>query len=352
MLENIFLITRKSEQETTAPQTLEISSDPNAFHTIMAYPDEFEDYRTPELIRIIHLNLSEFLEKPIPEEIVDDDFLYANSKAVIFQGRNLLLVPLPHNYILGFVFSLDDNPYDYRNEMIRLLHEYFLNRFIGTKKQKHKTNLLLTLFIDLRKYADEFLIMQEAQPSIAVINNTPMIKAFVYGIDNVGKSSLMRLLATGKFTPDYFPPTKKFRITNIKLGSGVKLICWDMPGQKIFRKDWLRGAQASNIMLFVLDCADTDRFAEAKETLWKMLNMYELQGLPLLFLANKTDLVEFQEDPAGIISSFDLEKCRNRNWTLIFSSLPTSKGIDKLIEWMEAQIEELMVVNGLSYPEK
>jgi len=327
-------------------------SDPNLFQTIMAYPDESDNYNTPELIKTIHQNLHEFLKNPIPVENVDDDFLYANSKAVIFQGKNLLLVPLPHNYVLGLVFSLDDNPFDFRNEMIRLLNEYFVNRFIGTNELKNKTNLLLTLFIDLRKYADEFLIMQEAQPAITVINDTPMIKTFVYGIDNAGKSSLMRLLATGKFTPDYFPATKKFRITNIKLKSGVKLICWDMPGQQIFRKDWLRGAQASNIMLFVLDSADKTRYPEAKEALWKMLNMYELQGLPLVFLVNKTDLVEIRSSPEEIIDIFDLDQCTNRNWTLLFSSLPEAEGIDQLILWMENQIEELMLVNGISFPEK
>ena len=133
-------------------------------------------------------------------------------------------------------------------------------KFNESTKDRTRQTLLLTLFVDLRKYSDEVLSIQEEQNHIMLIGNVPMVKVFVFGLDNAGKSSLMRLLSTGKYDSNYFPPTKKFRITNIKLPSGVKLVCWDMPGQKIFRSDWLRGAQASNILLFILDLADSTRF--------------------------------------------------------------------------------------------
>jgi small GTP-binding protein len=204
------------------------------------------------------------------------------------------------------------------------------------------------LFIDLRRYTEESLIFEDIPNRIAYFNNTPMIKVFVYGIDNAGKSSLMRLLTTGKFEFDFFPPTKKFRISHVKLDSGATLVCWDMPGQKIFRPDWLRGAQASNILLFVLDLADTTRYEEAKAEFWNMVNLYELQGLPILFLANKTDLVSSppKDEAKNLEEIFGLQKLHLRSWKILFSSLPERKGISELINWMEDQSETLLLLDG------
>ena len=160
----------------------------------------------------------------------------------------------------------------------------------------------------------------------------------------------MRLLTTGKFDHDYFPPTKKFRISHVKLDSGATLVCWDMPGQKIFRPDWLRGAQASNILLFVLDLADTTRHEEARAEFWNMVNLYELQGLPILFLANKTDLVSApqntNQNSREIEEAFGLSKLHPRSWKILFSSLPERKGISELIQWMEEQADYLLLLNG------
>ena len=177
-----------------------------------------------------------------------------------------------------------------------------------------------------------------------------MIKVFGYGLDCAGKSSLMRLLSTGKFDHDYFPPTKKFRITNINLKK-AKLVCWDMPGQKVFRQDWIRGAQASNILLYVLDSADKSRFIEAKEEFWNMLNLYELQNLAVLFLVNKIDLLQDIEEifeEIEITRIFDLDKLNNREIKIIQTSLPNRKGIDSLISWMEMQVDDLLLVNGIT----
>ena len=232
-----------------------------------------------------------------------------------------------------------------------MFQEYLMQSYLDTfdnVKSTAKSNLLLTLFIDLRKYDDESLVFQKEINKVMIdSNNNPLVKVFVYGIDFAGKSSLMRLLSTGKFDFDYFQPTKKFRITNVKLDSGVKLICWDMPGQKIFRSDWLRGAQASNLLLFVLDCADTGRFSEAKEELWNMINLYELKSIPLLFLVNKTDLSECDKNPNSIIENFKLNELHDRDWRIVFSSLPDSTGISELIDWMENQVENLLLINGV-----
>jgi hypothetical protein len=254
MIENIFLMKwnpNPNEQE-------------DFLTTEAAYPDEHELFNQTEIREKIFQAHKTILEKNYEIEMFTEDFLLVNTKAIVVDHLKLLSLVLPENNILGLVFPKNENPYDYRNELIRLLREYFLSKFNESSKERTRQTLLLTLFVDLRKYTDEVLTHQEEQNPIMVIGNVPMVKVFVFGLDNAGKSSLMRLLATGKYDNNYFPPTKKFRITNIKLQSGVKLVCWDMSGQKIFRVDWLRGAQASNILLFVLDLADSSRFEEVQ----------------------------------------------------------------------------------------
>ncbi|QEE15831.1 ADP-ribosylation factor-like protein [Promethearchaeum syntrophicum] len=349
MLENIFLMNLIPENNSN-----EINSD-NFNNAYLAYPDEDILFDSNEIVRQIIISQKTILEKNYQPEHFTDDFLHANSKAIQVNGVNLLVIPLPYQYILGLVFKKDANPYDYRNELIRLFQEYLMVSYLETfekvnktDKIKNKSNLLLTLFIDIRKYDDESLVFQKEINKVMIDSNSnPLVKVFVYGIDFAGKSSLMRLLSTGKFNFDYFPPTKKFRITNVKLDSGVKLVCWDMPGQKIFRSDWLRGAQASNLLLYVLDCADSERFLEAKEELWNMLNLYELKGIPLLFLVNKTDLPGCDKNLKVISEKFKLNDIHDRDWQIIFSSLPKRAGINELIDWMENQVDNLLLINGI-----
>ena len=342
MLENIFLMNLIPKNENN-----EINSS-NFNDAYLAYPDEDVFFDSNEIVKQIIISQKNILEKNYQAQHFTEDFLHSNSKAIQIDGTNLLVIPLPYQYILGLVFDSETNPYDYRNEVIRLFQEYLMQFYLNTFDNGNKTNLLLTLFIDLRKYDDESLVFQKEINKVMIdSNNNPLVKVFVYGIDFAGKSSLMRLLSTGKFDFDYFQPTKKFRITNVKLDSGVKLICWDMPGQKIFRSDWLRGAQASNLLLFVLDCADPERFSEANEELWNMLNLYELKGIPLSFLVNKTDLAECDKNPNSIIEKFKLNELHDRDWQIIFSSLPDSTGISELIKWMENQVESLLLINGV-----
>ena len=139
---------------------------------------------------------------------------------------------LPGNNLLGLVFSKSENPYDYRNELIQLLQEYFWPNLMKVQKiapVKPYYSHYLLIYANIQM---KYFPYQEEQNHIMLIGNVPMVKVFVFGLDNAGKSLLMRLLSTGKYDTNYFPPTKKFRITNIKLPSGVKLICWDMPGRK------------------------------------------------------------------------------------------------------------------------
>ncbi|MHA1819693.1 MAG: ADP-ribosylation factor-like protein [Promethearchaeota archaeon] len=177
-------------------------------------------------------------------------------------------------------------------------------------------------------------------------NSSELIKVFLYGLDNAGKSSWVRFLKTGKFDYNFFTPTKKKVIHNIKIDSRLKIILWEMPGQKSFRRVWLRGIQDSNIIVFMLDAADEERFAEAKREFWRILSRYELRGVPLLFIANKVDLVENKFKLSHIEEFFSLDEINDREWCIKFMSLATKEGCDEVIEWLKNTIKKHESING------
>jgi ADP-ribosylation factor-like protein 3 len=358
MLENIFLLSLdgKTKNKTKATKdplpdsTLLTENPPLLINTFLAYPNEQLLFQDSSIFDQILSSQNSILHHDINLSAFNEEFMYANSKAILIEGLNFLLLVLPHSHILGLVFDIDTNPYDYRNELIRLLQESIFQKFIEKLKTNNQTNLLLTLFIDLRRFEDESSVFRDqlSNNQLMVIDKKPLIKVFVFGLDNAGKTSLMRLLATKKFDYDYFPPTKKFRIINIQLDSGVKLVMWDMPGQKIFRQEWIRGAQASNLIIFMLDVADNHRFQEAKEEFWNMVNLYELHEIPILFLINKIDLICWNESvDQDIKKFFDLNRLDSQKVIIVPTSLPNRLGMEEMMQFMLVQARILLDANGI-----
>ncbi len=353
MLDNIFLMAMPNDILENVDQNSENRNIIENIKIELAYPDDGEQFHKDHICSQIFEVYKGVFQKDLSQEDYSIGFLHSHSRVLHIKNQSFLISPLPNNYILGLVFHEDENPHNYVHELVKLMKEYFLEAYSNFREnpdnKEEINNLLLTLFVDIRRYGDEIETHQEEQNHVAIFNKVPMIKAFVYGIDNAGKSSLMRLLSTGKFDHDFFRPTKKFRITNIDLDSGAKLVCWDMPGQNVFRQDWLRGAQSSNIVIFVLDTNDKTRFEEARKAFWNMLNLYELKGLPLIFLANKMDLPHNGITELDIIKKFQLNKINNRSSHLILTSLPERRGIEELLDEINRECNRLLLLNGIEY---
>ena len=252
---------------------------------------------------------------------------------------NIYTSCIDESIIIGLIFDNDDNPYDYKEIFEELLTEllngssnYFIENDIEID------NFLISMFIDIRRFGDEVI---EKAPEIDYhFQRDSFFKVFLFGIDEVGKSSFVRRLQTGEFNDNYFTPTRKFDIQYIQAENGL-LAFWDMPGQQLFRSKWLIGLQDSNVIVYMLDIANQRRFDESKEELWKILNNPELNGTPLLIMGNKIDLIvqpheknnsQLQNIREEVVSYFDFEKIRNRSWQFIFTSVKTSFNIEATIQ--------------------
>jgi small GTP-binding protein len=157
-------------------------------------------------------------------------------------------------------------------------------------------------------------------------------KIFLFGIDNAGKTSLSQALRLGKANPDN-QPTKAFDVTDMILKDFEKKVefkIWDAPGQTSFRKTWGRGMDSANIMVFVLDTADKDRFQEAKQVLLQVTNDLETRNVPLLFLYHKMDLVAAKENLKSAEAVFHPALTSDRKTYPLLSSINAPESIEQV----------------------
>ena len=165
-------------------------------------------------------------------------------------------------------------------------------------------------------------------------------KVFLFGIDESGKTSLIRRLKYDKFNHNYFAPSKRFNIEYISHDKGL-LAWWDMPGQKVYRARFLLGAQDANIYVYMIDIANQRRFKEAKTTFWSFLREQKNDKVPLLILGNKIDLINYLSGQEKnevqlkvlreeVYEFFEFEKIDDRDWDFLFISVKTNYNISKI----------------------
>ncbi|MFW9780070.1 MAG: Rab family GTPase [Candidatus Heimdallarchaeota archaeon] len=122
--------------------------------------------------------------------------------------------------------------------------------------------------------------------------NEYLLKICAIGSGSVGKTSLIRRFAEGKFEANYLPTlgvditTKKIQVDN----NSVKLILVDTAGQEFFgklRPSYYRGASACLIM-FALD--DRKTFDAIPDWLAEFRKHIPDPSIPVALAGNKKDL--------------------------------------------------------------
>ncbi|MFW9773624.1 MAG: ADP-ribosylation factor-like protein [Candidatus Thorarchaeota archaeon] len=268
---------------------------------------------------------------------VQNNFLICIPIFQKFGEKNFYSICINSKMIIGLIFDNEDNPYDYKEIFEDLSHELLNNEnYCSFEDEIEIENFLITLFIDLRRYGDEIL-EKYSETIVQPINK--FTKVFLSGIDEVGKSSLIRRLKTGQFDDNFFTPTRKFDIEYIQRQNNV-LAFWDIPGQISFREKWLKGIQDSNILVYMIDIANQLRFKESKEEFWKVISEETTAEIPILILGNKIDLINDSKNNNQeqlkrlrneIINYFDFRDLKNREWEFLFTSVKTNFNINDVL---------------------
>ncbi|KAI8620522.1 ADP-ribosylation factor family-domain-containing protein [Chytriomyces sp. MP71] len=167
----------------------------------------------------------------------------------------------------------------------------------------------------------------------------------ILGLDNAGKTTLLeRIKSTysAKEIPihaDKIAPTVGLNIGTIDLNATC-INFWDLGGQQELRRLWKKYYSESHAVLFVCDASDLDRIEEARATFETIIATEELEGVPMLLLANKSD-------KPGAISVAHLKEIFNpvaaklgaRDSKVLSVSALEGTGVREAMDWLFLRLE-------------
>jgi ADP-ribosylation factor-like protein 8 len=110
---------------------------------------------------------------------------------------------------------------------------------------------------------------------------------------------------------------------------------WDLGGQSQYRQLWERYCFGMQAIVYIVDSADADLFEEARKELHSLLSKTRLANIPLLLLANKSDL-ENAEKVETIVKMMELDKLKDREVAYYSISCKNSVNIDITLQWLIA----------------
>ena len=154
------------------------------------------------------------------------------------------------------------------------------------------------------------------------------IKVFVFGLDNAGKTSLLKYLKEEEVVDDP-SPTREFDVIKLVI-ENQNFFIWDAPGQVKYREQWERGVLDSDLLIFVLDTADKERFDEARMELDIILNNFDTKGVPIIICFHKIDLENAKENMKEAIKIIELHEIKERNVNWLKTSVISKEGIEDL----------------------
>merc|ERR1711977_334466 len=111
-------------------------------------------------------------------------------------------------------------------------------------------------------------------------------RILVLGLDNAGKTTILYRLQVGEVVSTI--PTIGFNVETVQY-KNIKFQVWDLGGQTSIRPYWRCYYPNTDAIIFVVDSADRERLAVARQELQAMLDEEELKDAILLVLANKQD---------------------------------------------------------------
>ena len=109
------------------------------------------------------------------------------------------------------------------------------------------------------------------------------IRILMVGLDAAGKTTILYKLLGENVTTI---PTIGFNVETVEY-KNINFTVWDVGGQDKIRPLWRHYYMNTQALIFVVDCNDRDRIAEARDELHRMLNEGERREPAILVFANK-----------------------------------------------------------------
>ena len=175
------------------------------------------------------------------------------------------------------------------------------------------------------------------------------VKILVLGLDNAGKTTFLERVKSmyhpdggaSSIPLDHIQPTIGLNMGRLQ-AYGCDVTMWDLGGQQSFRSIWNNYFEDADVLIYIVDSADEDRFEEAKRTLHTILQHSKATALPLLILGNKND-APLAQDVEALRALFEIDQisANGRTTNLMSGSGKTSKGIADAFEWVVTTVKNI-----------
>eukprot|EP00127_Corallochytrium_limacisporum_P000548 Clim_evm4s18 gene=Clim_evmTU4s18 len=167
----------------------------------------------------------------------------------------------------------------------------------------------------------------------------------ILGLDNAGKTTLVEKVKSyyiqnyKELSAGAIAPTIGLNVAKCET-QGVKLIFWDLGGQKELHTIWDKYYQEAHGLIYVVDSADRKRIPESWDIFSTVITSQALAKAPILVLANKQDL-DNAMDVAEMVTVFEIDQqdLGDRHWKLVPSSATSGDGVKSAVDWMVTMIK-------------
>jgi ADP-ribosylation factor protein 1 len=163
----------------------------------------------------------------------------------------------------------------------------------------------------------EAIAMQVAPQLYPSVNNLvrqppvkPELRCLMVGLDGSGKTTILYMLKLGEIVTTI--PTIGFNVETVPY-KGTNLTIWDVGAQPKIRPLWRHYTNDTDVLIWVVDSNDRERFQESRDELHKFLQEDGLKDTILLVFANKQDLPN-AASVTEVTVSLELNTLRNRQW--------------------------------------
>lgn len=162
------------------------------------------------------------------------------------------------------------------------------------------------------------------------------MRVLMLGLDAAGKTTILYHLKAGQSVTTI--PTVGFNVETVQY-KNVKFNVWDVGGQDKIRPLWRHYYTGTQGLIFVVDCADSDRILEARDELHRILNDREMKDAVVLLFANKQDLRD-AITPVKLTEDLGLNRLKDRNWYVQPSCATTGDGLEDGLKWLLTNVNK------------
>lgn len=160
-------------------------------------------------------------------------------------------------------------------------------------------------------------------------------RILMLGLDAAGKTTVLYKLQLGEAVLTI--PTVGFNVETVRYRR-MEMTFWDVGGQTKLRPLWRHYYQNTDALVFVVDSADNERSAEAREEMHHVLADDEMRNVAVLVLANKQDL-QHAATTAEITEKMGMAALQGRQWRVQGCCATSGDGLFEGLDWLGAALD-------------